>query len=231
MRSPTPITKDPELRPDAKPVEVMKPETAQTLRELMIEVVTSGTGTAASAPGVQVAGKTGTAELGAKALEEGDELEQGEEPEQEVDAWFTGFAPAADPTLAVAAMVVNADGDGGVVAAPIVRRGDGGGPVGPTRARAGGTRPWPPTTTRTPPTTAISPPTVSVSCAIAGAGDRRQCTDRHQRPPAAPLLAPDRRGQHGGERDHGEAADHHGVGEQVDEDRDRGENGRQQDDA
>ncbi len=122
MRSPTAITKDPELRPDAKPVEVMKPDTAQTLRELMIEVVNSGTGTAASVPGVQVAGKTGTAELGAKALEEGDELEEGEEPEQEVDAWFTGFAPAADPTLAVAAMVVNADGDGGVVAAPIVRQ-------------------------------------------------------------------------------------------------------------
>jgi cell division protein FtsI/penicillin-binding protein 2 len=120
VRSPTPITKDRELRPDAKPVEVMDPETARTLRELMIEVVNSGTGTAAAVDGVQVAGKTGTAELGPKPLEEGDELGPGEEPEQEVDAWFTGFAPASQPTLAVAAMVVNADGDGGVVAAPIV---------------------------------------------------------------------------------------------------------------
>jgi cell division protein FtsI/penicillin-binding protein 2 len=39
-----------------------------------------------------------------------------------VDAWFTAFAPATDPKLAVAAMVVNANGDGGTVAAPIVRQ-------------------------------------------------------------------------------------------------------------
>jgi peptidoglycan glycosyltransferase len=94
---------------------------AKTLRELMIRVVTEGTGSAAALPTVQVAGKTGTAELGPKALEPGQELEPGEEPELEVDAWFTGFAPASDPRLAVAAMVVNADGDGGTVAAPMVR--------------------------------------------------------------------------------------------------------------
>ena len=119
-RSPTPITKDPEYATAAKPVDVMPQDVAQTLRELMIEVVTSGTGTAGAVPGYQVAGKTGTAELGAKALEPGQKLAPGEEPEQEVDAWFTGFAPATAPRLAVAAMVVNADGDGGVVAAPIV---------------------------------------------------------------------------------------------------------------
>jgi penicillin-binding protein 2 len=38
-----------------------------------------------------------------------------------VNAWFTGFAPANKPRLAVAAMVVEADGDGGTVAAPIVQ--------------------------------------------------------------------------------------------------------------
>ncbi|MGI9019572.1 MAG: penicillin-binding transpeptidase domain-containing protein [Solirubrobacterales bacterium] len=119
-RSPTPIAKDPELAPDAKPVEVMSPETAKTLTELMIGVVTEGTGSAAALDGIQVAGKTGTAELGAKALEPGQELAPGEEPEQEVDAWFTAFAPASAPKLAVAAMVVNADGDGGTIAAPIV---------------------------------------------------------------------------------------------------------------
>ena len=119
-RSPTPITQDPEFKPDDKPVEVMDAETAKTLRELMIGVVEEGTGIAADLPNVQVAGKTGTAELGSPVPTTGDE-EPGAEPEQEVDAWFTAFAPASDPQLAVAAMVVEAEGDGGTVAAPIVR--------------------------------------------------------------------------------------------------------------
>jgi penicillin-binding protein A len=38
-----------------------------------------------------------------------------------VDAWFTAFAPANNPQIAVAVMVVNAEGDGGTVAAPIAR--------------------------------------------------------------------------------------------------------------
>jgi cell division protein FtsI/penicillin-binding protein 2 len=91
------------------------------MRELMIGVVTEGTGVAAALPGVQVAGKTGTAELGTAALEPGQELEPGEEPPQETDAWFIAFAPAADPKLAVAVMIVDSDGDGGTVAAPIAR--------------------------------------------------------------------------------------------------------------
>lgn len=121
LRSPTSIVKDPDLRPDGEPVRVTSEETAKLLTQLMVSVVTDGTGTAAALPGVQVAGKTGTAELGPKALEAGQELGPGEEPEQEVDAWFTAFAPASEPQLAAAAMVVNADGDGGTVAAPIVR--------------------------------------------------------------------------------------------------------------
>jgi cell division protein FtsI/penicillin-binding protein 2 len=83
----------------------------------MIGVVESGTGTAAALPGIQVAGKTGTAELGPVTTGKG---ATGSE-DQRVDAWFTAFAPASDPKLAVAAMVVNASGDGGTVAAPIVR--------------------------------------------------------------------------------------------------------------
>jgi peptidoglycan glycosyltransferase len=101
---------------------VTSPETAATVRQLMIEVVNNGTGTAAAVPGIQVAGKTGTAELGPAALEEGQELEPGEEPPQELDAWFTAFAPASDPKLAVAVMVVDASGDGGEVAAPIAQQ-------------------------------------------------------------------------------------------------------------
>jgi hypothetical protein len=117
IRSPTAMVRDRSLRPSASPVRVTSSETAATLRALMIRVVTAGTGTAAALPGVQVAGKTGTAELGPKAGATGEEGTV----EQDVDAWFTGFAPAARPKLVAAAMIVNASGDGGTVAAPIVR--------------------------------------------------------------------------------------------------------------
>jgi penicillin-binding protein A len=121
IRSPTALVRDRSLRPVATPVRVTSEQTAATLRELMIRVVTSGTGTAAALPTVQVAGKTGTAELGPKALEPG-QAQSAAVAEQNVDAWFTGFAPASQPKLVAAAMVVNASGDGGTVAAPIVQQ-------------------------------------------------------------------------------------------------------------
>ena len=122
VRSPTRIVSDRKLRPPREPVRVTSEEVATTVRNLMIQVVQGGTGTAAALPGIQVAGKTGTAELGPKPLEPGQQAPPGAAPEQKVDAWFTAFAPANDPKLAVAAMVVDADGDGGAVAAPIVRQ-------------------------------------------------------------------------------------------------------------
>jgi peptidoglycan glycosyltransferase len=117
VREPTSLVTDRSLRSSAKPVRVSSSEIASTLRTLMIGVVTSGTGTAAALPGIQVAGKTGTAELGPVTGHV-----TGSEEAQQLDAWFTAFAPATDPKLAVAAMVVNASGDGGTVAAPIVRQ-------------------------------------------------------------------------------------------------------------
>ena len=122
VRMPTPIAREAELQPKGDPVEVTSPETAETLKELMVGVVDFGTGTAAALPGIEVAGKTGTAELGPAALEPGQELAPGEEPPQETDAWFTAFAPADDPKIAVAVMIVDSTGDGGTVAAPIVRQ-------------------------------------------------------------------------------------------------------------
>jgi peptidoglycan glycosyltransferase len=84
------------------------PATAQTVKEMMLSVVRSGTGTAAQIPGVDVAGKTGTAqnETGAP------------------HAWFIAFAPAEDPQVAVAVMVEHGgdfgdEATGGEVAAPI----------------------------------------------------------------------------------------------------------------
>jgi cell division protein FtsI/penicillin-binding protein 2 len=122
VRLPNAIARSSGLQPTGKPVKVTSPQTAATMKELMLGVVHYGTGVAAALPGIEVAGKTGTAELGPAALEPGQELQPGEEPPQETDAWFTAFAPASDPKIAVAAMVVNSNGDGGTVAAPIVRQ-------------------------------------------------------------------------------------------------------------
>jgi penicillin-binding protein A len=78
---------------------------------MMEAVVESGSGTAAQISGVSVAGKTGTAQHAA-----------GKAPH----AWFTGFAPADDPKVAVAVVVEDGgnagnEAAGGRVAAPIAR--------------------------------------------------------------------------------------------------------------
>lgn len=95
---------DPEEQSD-----VMSEESADQLTEAMKAVVNEGTGTAAALSGVDVAGKTGTAEVPDAEACEG-------LPNQ---AWFVGFAPADDPQIAVAATVECTDGQGGTVAAPI----------------------------------------------------------------------------------------------------------------
>jgi cell division protein FtsI/penicillin-binding protein 2 len=114
VREPTSVVANRKLRPEAKPVRVMSPKIAGELTELMIGVVTSGTGYAAAIPEAQVAGKTGTAELGPKPGTEGEE-----EPEQIKDAWFAAFAPAEKAKLAVGVLLIEAEAAGGEVAAPI----------------------------------------------------------------------------------------------------------------
>jgi peptidoglycan glycosyltransferase len=88
---------------------VVSARVAAQVREMMLGVVRSGTGTAAAIPGVEVAGKTGTAELRPNSTNPKD-----------ADAWFVAFAPASKPTVAVAVMLVGA-GFGGKAAAPIAR--------------------------------------------------------------------------------------------------------------
>lgn len=116
VRMPTSIVQDPALRPEAKPVRVMPRRIAKVVKDLMVGVVVNGTGVSGAIAGAQVAGKTGTAELGPKPGQE--DLGPDETPEQMVDAWFIAFAPAEKPKLAVAVMLINADADGGTVAAP-----------------------------------------------------------------------------------------------------------------
>ena len=116
-RSPTPLVTEPELGPDAEPADVTDGETATTVRDLMVANVQQGTGEAANIPEAQVAGKTGTAELGPDP--DAPAPGPGEDPVLEENAWFTSFAPAEKPKLAIAVMIIDATGSGGEVAAPI----------------------------------------------------------------------------------------------------------------
>jgi cell division protein FtsI/penicillin-binding protein 2 len=113
VREPTSIVANKKLRPDAEPVRVMSEKLAGELTELMIGVVTEGTGTAGAIPEAQVAGKTGTAELGPEPGQENEE-----NPIQIKDAWFAAFAPAEKAKLVVAVLLIDAGAAGGDVAAP-----------------------------------------------------------------------------------------------------------------
>jgi peptidoglycan glycosyltransferase len=89
----------------------MTPDNAKELQQMMLQVVNQGTGHNAQIPGVEVAGKTGTAQS---------------DPKRKPFAWFTSFAPVDNPTVAVAVIVEDADiprSDiaGGRVAAPIAK--------------------------------------------------------------------------------------------------------------
>ena len=82
-------------------------KTAAELNQMMQLVVQGGTGTAAQIPGVTVAGKTGTAETNTPGV---------------YDAWFTCFAPATNPQVAIAVVVEKQpNGFGGSISAPIAK--------------------------------------------------------------------------------------------------------------
>jgi peptidoglycan glycosyltransferase len=92
--------------------DVMSAQTARDLQSMLVAVVQNGTGANAAIPGVEVAGKTGTAEPGRDDL-----------PNY---AWFVSFAPASNAQVAVAVMLQNANVPndqvaGGVLAGPIAK--------------------------------------------------------------------------------------------------------------
>ena len=84
----------------------MTEDQAGILKEYMRAVVTSGTGTAASIPGVRVCGKTGSAEL---------------DTQDNTNAWFVGFLDEEASPYALSIVVEDAGG-GGSVAAPMARQ-------------------------------------------------------------------------------------------------------------
>ena len=93
----------------------IRPDVENTLRKAMINVVSGAAGTAhqAAVPGIEVAGKTGTAQWGPTH-------------NQRTAAWFAGFAPADHPKYAYAAVYEGAannnDVHGGTHAAPLIGR-------------------------------------------------------------------------------------------------------------
>lgn len=86
----------------------MSSANAAILTDMMVGVVTNGTGSRAKLPGMKVAGKTGTAE---------------NTPGESAHAWFVSFAPADDPQIAVAVVLEHGGGarevSGNALAGPI----------------------------------------------------------------------------------------------------------------
>jgi penicillin-binding protein A len=89
----------------ARQSRVMSEDTASELNTMMQSVVREGTGTAGAVSGIDVAGKTGTAEISSGVN----------------DAWFIGFAPARDPQIAIACIVEHTSGFGGPTCGPIFK--------------------------------------------------------------------------------------------------------------
>ncbi len=86
---------------------LMTEKEAEQLTMLMKEVVESGTGTKLSGLSYTAAGKTGSAEYSSVKTDS--------------HAWFTGFAPAEDPTICVT-IIIEGAGSGGDYAVPIAKR-------------------------------------------------------------------------------------------------------------
>ena len=85
---------------------VVPKDTADEIAEYMLACVESGTGTNARIRGIEVAGKTGTAQNEREGMDH---------------AWFIGFAPKDDPQIAVAVIQEYSGGSGGSSCAPVAR--------------------------------------------------------------------------------------------------------------
>ena len=89
----------------------MSRDNVERIKEAMLQVVNVGTGGAARLPGVDVCGKTGSAQTASDAYMKAHH--------QETNAWFVAYAPKNDPQIVVAALYEN--GGHGQFAAQLVR--------------------------------------------------------------------------------------------------------------
>jgi len=94
---------------------VMRKETARTLNDILIGVVNCGTGKYARVDGIEIAGKTGTAEKSKPIIGYG---------KDEYIASFIGYLPARDPQILIGVFIDEPKGPhwGGYVAAPLFRK-------------------------------------------------------------------------------------------------------------
>ena len=96
---------------------VVRPETIAAVKEGMRMVVAAGTGLRARLQSVEVCGKTGSAQVVARARLEKTPNARDIMPH----GWFIAFAPAERPRIALAVLVEHG-GSGGAAAAPVARR-------------------------------------------------------------------------------------------------------------
>ena len=103
--------------PDISPHDFpLSEDTVATVKSGMWAVVNEGggTGSAAQTPGIEISGKTGTAQVVSQTLEQ-----SANSSEFKSTAWFVGYAPPDKPEIVVAALVQR--GEHSAVAVPIVR--------------------------------------------------------------------------------------------------------------
>ena len=106
------VTPNSKTRSRTRPTKIRRavsPKTAAAVKAMMISAVRAGTGTAAQIPGLEIGGKTGTAETGVAGNN---------------TTWFIAFAglPGQKPKLAIAVVLQNQSLTGGATAAPIARQ-------------------------------------------------------------------------------------------------------------